>query len=58
MGEYYRVAPKAVKITIAPGDELIVLVEAMGRINYGPALPTDPKGLSGVRARLHALAWP
>jgi hypothetical protein len=53
VGSYYRVNPAPVNVTVVNGTVLTLLVEAMGRINYGPALQHDPKGISGV---CHAIA--
>jgi beta-galactosidase len=34
-------------VVLAPGEPLDILVEAMGRINFGPQLVSDRKGIAG-----------
>jgi beta-galactosidase GanA len=40
-------APNKVNLTLHPGDILDLLVENMGRINYGPRIPDQRKGIVG-----------
>ncbi len=50
------------KINIALGDgenvQLDILVENMGRVNIGPKMPAERKGISGARVlRQHIFGW-
>ncbi|KAH8821948.1 putative beta-calactosidase [Xylogone sp. PMI_703] len=41
------IAPSKVNLDLKPGDVLDILVENMGRVNYGPRIPDQKKGIVG-----------
>jgi beta-galactosidase len=42
-----RLHENKLEVELAPGQPLDILVEAMGRINFGPQLVSDRKGIAG-----------
>jgi beta-galactosidase len=42
-----RLKQNKVEVELKPGEPLDILVEAMGRINFGPLLVSDRKGIAG-----------